>query len=85
MLASAWVWTRITGGEHLFAPAVMTDPAAPRSQRPGGRERLLFIDLRWPHLASATSGQYAELRLRLNDYADRMAARIDGNPSDPIP
>jgi hypothetical protein len=44
-LALAWTTTRATGGEHLFAPAVMTDPAAPRSQRPGGRERLLFIDL----------------------------------------
>jgi hypothetical protein len=20
MLASVWVWTRVTGGEHLFAP-----------------------------------------------------------------
>jgi hypothetical protein len=48
MLASAWTTTRVTGGEHLFAPAAMTDPAAPRSQRPGGRERLLFIDLSWP-------------------------------------
>jgi hypothetical protein len=79
MLASAWVWARVTGGEHLFAPAVMTDPAAPRSQRPGGRERLNYIDLLWPHLATWTTGQYAELRHRLNDYADQMAARIDAN------
>lgn len=84
MLASAWVWTRVTGGEHLFAPAVMTDPAAPRSQRPGGRERLLFINLCWPHLAAWTTGQYAELRCRLNDYADRMAARIDANHPDTV-
>ena len=84
MLASAWVWTRITTGEHLFAPAVMTDPAAPRSQRPGGRDRLHFIDLCWPHLAAGATGQYAELQRRLNDYADRMAARIDENHSDPI-
>jgi hypothetical protein len=84
MLASAWVWTRVTGGEHLFAPAVMTDPAAPRSQRPGGRERLNFIDLCWPHLATWTTGQYAELRLRLDDYANRMAARIDANHPDPV-
>jgi hypothetical protein len=84
MLASAWATTRVTGGEHLFAPAVMTDPAAPCSQRPGGRERLLFIDLCWPHLAGETTGQYAGLRHRLNEYADRMAARIEGNPPDPI-
>jgi hypothetical protein len=81
MLASAWVWTRITGGEHLFAPAVMTDPAAPRSQQPGGRDRLTYIDLRWPHLATGPRGHYSELRQRLNDYADRLAAQIDCNPS----
>jgi len=84
MLASAWAWTRITSGEHLFAPAVMTSPAAPRSQRPGGRERLNYIDLRWPHLAAKATGQYAELRHRLNDYADQMAARIDANHPDPV-
>ncbi len=84
MLASAWAWTRITSGEHLFAPAVMTSPAAPRSQRPGGRERLNYIDLRWPHLAAGTTGQYAELRHRLNDYADQMAARIDAYHPDPV-
>jgi hypothetical protein len=85
MLASAWVWTRVTGGEHLFAPAVMNDPAAPRSQQPGGRDRLTYIDLRWPHLAAGPRGHYSELRQRLNDYADRLAAQIDRNPSDSIP
>jgi hypothetical protein len=34
MLASAWVWTRVTGGEHLFAPAVMTDPPPPAASSP---------------------------------------------------
>jgi len=35
MPASAWVWTRVTGGEHLFAPAaVMTDPGAPAASSP---------------------------------------------------
>jgi hypothetical protein len=85
MLASAWVWTRITGGEHLFAPAVMTDLAAPRSQQPGGRDRLTYIDLRWPHLAAEPRGHYSELRQCLNDHADQLAAQIDRNPSDPIP
>ncbi|MGH3287169.1 MAG: TniQ family protein [Streptosporangiaceae bacterium] len=79
MLASVWVWTRVTGGEHLFAPAVMADPAAPRSQQPGGRDRLTYIDLRWPHLATGTRGHYSELRQRLNDYADELAASIDSN------
>ena len=62
-------------GEHLFAPALMTDdPAAPRSQQPGGRDRLTQIDLRWPHLATGTRGHYSKLRQRLNDYADRACA-----------
>ena len=54
-----------------------------------GRENLTTallddIDLRWPHLATGTRGHYSELRQRLNDYADRLAAQIDCNPSDPI-
>jgi hypothetical protein len=34
MLASVWIWTRVTGGEHLFAPAVMADPVAPAASSP---------------------------------------------------
>jgi hypothetical protein len=82
MLASVWVWVRITGGEHLFAPAVMTDPAAPRSQRPGGRGRLLYINLRWPDLTAGTQGHYVPLRQRIDAYADQIAARIDNSRSD---
>jgi hypothetical protein len=81
MLASVWVWTRVTSGEHLFAPAVMADPAAPRSQQPGGRDRLNYIDLRWPHLATGARGHYSELRQRLDNYADELAASIDSNHS----
>jgi transposase len=84
MLASVWVWTHVTGCEHLFAPAVMADPAAPRSQRSGGRDRLNYIDLRWPHLATRTRGHYSELRLRLSDYAGQLAADIDGSPASSI-
>jgi hypothetical protein len=63
----------------------MTDPAAPAAGAPGGRDRLTYIDLRWPHLATEARGHYSELRQRLSDYADRLAAQIDGNPSDLIP
>jgi hypothetical protein len=78
-------WREHIPGEHLFAPALMTgDPAAPRSQQPGGRDRLTYTGLRWPHLATGTRGHYSKLRQRLNDYADRQAAQIDGNHSDPI-
>jgi hypothetical protein len=68
--ASVWVWTWVTSGGHLFALAAMTDPAAPRGQRPGGRDRLLYIDLGWPHLATATCDHYSELKYSLNRYAD---------------
>ena len=61
----------------------MTDPAAPRSQRPGGRDRLTYIDLRWPHLTAGTQGHYAALRQRLDAYADQIAASIDNSPSEP--
>jgi hypothetical protein len=63
----------------------MTDPAAPCSRRPRGSDRLTCIDLRWPHLATEARGHYSELRQRLSDYAGRLAAQIDGNPSGPIP
>lgn len=82
MLASVWVWVRITGGEYLFAPAVMTDPAAPRSQRPGGHERLLYINLRWRHLTAGTQGHYVPLRQRLDAYADQITAHVDNGLSE---
>jgi hypothetical protein len=77
---------RIAGGEHPFAPAVMTGPAAPapRSQRPGGRELRSYTDLDWSRLATGATGRYAEFRQRLNGYADRLAPRIDRSPSDLI-
>ena len=53
------VWTRVTGGEHLFAPAVMAGPAAPRSPQPNGRDRLTYVDLRWPHLATEPARELA--------------------------
>jgi hypothetical protein len=59
----------------------MADPAAPRSQRPGGRDRLRYADLRWSHLAAGTRGHYSELRHRLDDYASQVAADIDSSPS----
>jgi hypothetical protein len=43
----------------------MADAAATRSQQPGGRDRLTYIDLRWPHLATGTRGHCSELRQRL--------------------
>ena len=84
LLASVWVWARITGGEHLFAPAMRPDLAAPRNQRPGGRDLVLYVNLRWPDIADGTRGHYVPLRQRLDAYAGQLAASIDNNPSETI-
>src|ERR1019366_7934986 len=49
----------------------------------GGRDRLTYIYLRWPHLATEARGHYSELRQCLNDYADRLAEQIDAGPGPP--
>jgi hypothetical protein len=59
----------------------MTDPGALRTQRFGGRDRLDYIRQHWPDLEAATPGRYGELRQRLDNYADELAASIDSNPS----
>ena len=40
---------------------------------------LTYIELRWSRPATGTRGHYSELRQRLNDYADELAARTDSN------
>jgi hypothetical protein len=84
LLASVWVWSRITGGEHLFAPAMRPDISAPRNQRPGGPDLVLYVNVRWPGIARGTKGHYIPLRQRLDAYADQLAASIDSNPAGAI-
>jgi hypothetical protein len=72
------------GGEHPFAPAVMTDRGEPRSQRSGGADRPTCTDLRWSHLAARTRAHYSEPRQRLNGYASispQASAAIPVGPS----
>jgi len=86
LLASVWVWARLTGGEHLFAPATRPDLTAPGHQRPGGagpRSLVNYVNLRWPFIADPAHGShYTALRQRLDTYADHLAASIDNDTSD---
>lgn len=76
ILASIWVWVRITAGEHLFAPAIRPDLS---QRRPSGRPRR-GIHNRWPHIsAEHPRGHYAVLRGRLDAYADLLTNEIDNH------
>ncbi|GAA3783086.1 hypothetical protein GCM10022225_84180 [Plantactinospora mayteni] len=78
ILASVWIWTRVTQGERYFAPLVRPNHNAPR---PGGQTSI-YVHARWPAL-TAEHGNYAELRHRLNDHADQLAAEIDERRTEP--
>jgi hypothetical protein len=87
LLASIWVWTRLTQGEPYFAPLLRPDPAQPK---PGG-ELSAYIHPRWPFIL-AGHGHYADLRSRLDAYADDLAQRMNDEqpgtwqrPTTPIP
>jgi len=72
LLASTWVWTHITEGEPHYSPTVRPDSARPRP----GSELSIYILKRWPQITSGY-GHYAELRERLDEYAQQLAQRID--------
>jgi hypothetical protein len=72
ILASVWIWTWVTGGEHIFAPPVRPDPDA---IRPGGALPH-YVHHRWPFI-SAGQGHYRLLRERLDVHAKRIATDID--------
>jgi hypothetical protein len=75
LLASVWIWTRITSGEHHYAPILF--PSAP-GRRPGG-PLSEFVHRRWPDLANAHA-HYGQLRPRLDAYAKSLAVAIDNAP-----
>jgi hypothetical protein len=72
LLASVWIWTRVTDGEHHFAPLVRPRPDRPK---PGG-DLSNYVHSLWPFM-NAGSGHYAELRPLLNAYADGLARLVD--------
>jgi hypothetical protein len=74
ILASVWVWVRITRGEHIFAAPVRPDLGRPR---PGGQV-IRQIHSRWPLINDdRPTGHYSALRERLDTHADQLATAID--------
>jgi hypothetical protein len=73
ILASVWIWTRITGGEHIFAAPIRPDPTA---TRPGGHLPH-YVHHRWRFIDAARPGHYSRLRQRLDVYADQLTHSID--------
>lgn len=74
LLASVWVWVRITHGEHVLAPAIRPNVGRPR---PGG-PIIRHVHTRWPFIsADQPAGHYIALRRRLDAFADTLTATID--------
>ena len=74
ILASTWVWVRITSGEHLFAPAIR--PYLDQTRSTQKIDRTIFT--RWRFIsADHPHGHWAELRYRLDAYADQLTSQID--------
>jgi hypothetical protein len=73
LLASTWIWTNITQGDHIYAPAVR--PVLD-GRRPGGKLGR-YVHQRWRFMDTGHDGHYGALRERLDPYANRLAARID--------
>jgi hypothetical protein len=72
LLASVWIWTRVTAGECDYAPILF--PQTP-GRRPGG-ELSVYVHRRWPAISTA-AGHYRDLRPRLDSYADHVIEQID--------
>jgi TniQ len=77
LAASVLVWTRVTHGEHFFAPLVLEE------QRRSGRRQLASLASRVAHGSRVGRPQHHHARLMtaLDAYADQLAARIDAGES----
>jgi TniQ len=73
LAASVLVWTRVTHGEHFFAPLVLEE------QHRSGRRRLASLASRVARESRVGRPEYhhAVLMTALDAYADQLAARID--------
>jgi hypothetical protein len=58
LLASTWIWTNVTQGDHIYAPAVR--PVLD-GHRPGGKLGR-YVHQRWRFMDSGHNGQYGALR-----------------------
>jgi hypothetical protein len=73
-LASTWIWTQVTHGDHIYAPAVRPDPQGPR---PGGDD-VHYVHTRWRHLERpAPTGHYGDLRRRIDPLIQQLTDKID--------
>ena len=77
LLATIWVWARITSGDPLFAPALLPHRGIPGRYQRGADNTRHYISERWPRIAAGRDGHYSQLRQRLDPYADQLATRID--------
>src|SRR6266704_2130315 len=74
--ASVLVWTRITQGEHLFAPIVLADRQAAGRYR---TEFALDVHQAWYRSRTDRGGRHywLDLKKELDAYADQLATKID--------
>jgi hypothetical protein len=78
-LATVWVWTQLTHGDHIYAPAVRPDPQA---RRPGG-DQVHYVHTRWRFIERPSPyGHYADIRRRLDPLIRQLTDEIDGTGSD---
>jgi hypothetical protein len=77
LAASVLVWTRVTHGEHFFAPLVLEE------QRRSGRRQLASLASRVARGSRVGRPEYHHVMLMtaLDAYADQLAARIDAGES----
>ena len=69
-----WVWTDLTHGDHIYAPAVRPDLQAPR---PGG-DLVHYVHTRWRYIHRPPGNRhYAPLRQRLDKLARKLAENTD--------
>jgi hypothetical protein len=68
-----WIWTNITRGDHIYAPA---GRPVLDGRRPGGKLGR-YVHQRWRFMAADRDGHYEVLRERLEPYPNRLVARID--------
>lgn len=71
--ASIYVWTKLTSGEHSFAPRPVEDAQPPEIQNAWRQGRRNYI---WSRIQTRP-GRYATLRTKLDDLAASLAWTID--------
>ncbi|MCH0565585.1 MULTISPECIES: TniQ family protein [unclassified Streptomyces] len=81
-IASIFIWTRVTGGEHLFAPRPLEQTQPQHIQRAWAARR----PTTWHQLVGRPDPgpHYATLRHLLGEYAEDLIKRVDAGALPPI-